>query len=85
MLPVPSRNNVPSQLEYRDPQAPRDVDQTNYGEFARLDPVISQFPLLVELERIRVTLAFLKHHRRYQVLLGRSEQETLFGLTRNRR
>jgi hypothetical protein len=39
------------------------VDQTNYGEFARLDPVISQFPSLVELERIRVTLAFLKHHR----------------------
>jgi hypothetical protein len=36
------------------------MDQTNYGEFARLDPVISQFPPLVELERIRVTLAFLK-------------------------
>ncbi len=49
------------------------MDQTNYGEFARLDPVISQFPPLVELERIRVTLAFLKHHQ-YQVLLGRSEQ-----------
>jgi hypothetical protein len=75
VLPVPSRNNVASQLEYRNPQAPRDVDQTNYGEFARLDPVNSQFPSLVELERIRVTLAFLKHHG-YQVLLGRNEQET---------
>jgi hypothetical protein len=53
------------------------VDQTNYGEFARLDPVISQFPSLVKLERIWVTLAFLKHHRN-QVLLGGSEQETLF-------
>jgi hypothetical protein len=57
VLQVPSRNNVPSQLDYRDPQAPRDVDQTNYGEFTWLDPVISQFPSLVELERIRVTLA----------------------------
>ena len=68
VLPAPPRNNVSSQLEYRDPQAPRDVDQTNYGEFARLDSVISQFPSLVELERIRVMLAFLKHHR-YQVSL----------------
>jgi hypothetical protein len=63
VLLVPSRNNVPIQLEYRDPQALRDVDQTNYDEFARFDPVISQFPLLVGLERIRVTLASLKHHR----------------------
>jgi len=45
---------VPSKLEYRDPQALRDV------EFARLNPVISQFPSLIELERIRVTLAFLE-------------------------
>ena len=60
VLPVPPRNDVPSQLEYRNPQAPRDVDQTNYGEFARLDPVNSYFPSLVELERIRVTLALLK-------------------------
>ena len=51
---------MPSKLEYRDPQALRDVDQTNYGEFARLNPVISQFPSLIELERIRVTLAFLE-------------------------
>jgi hypothetical protein len=65
---------VSRQLEYRDPHAPRDVDQTNYGKFARLDPVISKFPPLVELKRDRVTLAFLKHHR-YQVLLDRSEQE----------
>ena len=71
---------MPRQLEYRDPQAPRDMDQTNYGAFARSNPVISQFPLLVEPECIRVTLAFLEINHRYHVLLGRtlSEQETLF-------
>ena len=41
VLTFPSRNDVPSQLEYQDPQAFRDVYQTNYGEFAHLDPTLS--------------------------------------------
>jgi len=59
------------------------VNQTNYGKFVRLDPIISQLPSLVELERIWVTLAFLKRKeqivniREKPVLLGKSEQETM--------
>ncbi len=59
------------------------MNQTNYGKFVRLDPIISQLPSLVELERIWVTLAFLKRKeqivniREKPVLLGKSEQETM--------
>jgi hypothetical protein len=73
MLPVQSRHNMPSQLEYRHPYALRDVDQTNYGEFIRLDPIVPQFPSLVERERIRVALAFLNDKRQDKISISREE------------
>jgi hypothetical protein len=47
-----SRHNMPTQLEYRDPQASRDMDQPDYGEFSPSDTAISQYPTILYQTRI---------------------------------
>ena len=53
---------MPSKLEYRQPSTLGDVQQADDHDIIQLDAILSQFPALVELVRIRHCLLEKEKH-----------------------